>query len=67
GQLYAEQVGAHGQPYSLNLVVPPLAAVVLKPEAPPRIEAGPATEEAGEEPVAATGDAQAAVDASQPD
>lgn len=51
GQLYAEHVGAHGQSYSLNLVVPPLAALVFKPYVPPAVEAG--EEAAAEEPTEA--------------
>jgi 1,4-alpha-glucan branching enzyme len=68
GQIYAEHVGAHGQPYSLNLVIPPLAALILKPEAPPApVEAKPEAEQAGEETATATSDDQAAGDAAQPD
>jgi 1,4-alpha-glucan branching enzyme len=39
GRVEAELEGAHGYPFSLSLVLPPLAAVVLKPivEAPPAV------------------------------
>jgi hypothetical protein len=58
GQICAEPVGAHGQPYSLNLVVPPLAALILKPDiVPAMIEAEPETEEAGALPAATTTEA----------
>ncbi|MBL8659546.1 MAG: 1,4-alpha-glucan branching protein GlgB [Rhodospirillales bacterium] len=37
GRIHAETVGAHGQPYSLNLIVPPLATLILKPFVPPAV------------------------------
>jgi 1,4-alpha-glucan branching enzyme len=64
GQIYAEPVPAHGQPYSLNLVIPPLAALILKPEPlPAAIEAEPEAEPAA----VATSEAQAVGDGPQPD
>ncbi len=35
GEIHAEYVEAHGHPYSLNLIIPPLAALILKPLTPP--------------------------------
>jgi 1,4-alpha-glucan branching enzyme len=32
GDLYTDQHGAHGRPYSLRLVLPPLATIMLTPE-----------------------------------
>jgi len=64
GQIYAEPVPAHGQPYSLNLVIPPLAALILKPEPlPAAIEAEPEVEPAA----VVTSEAQAGGDGPQPD
>jgi len=34
GGIHADEIAAHGRPYSLNLTLPPLAAVFLKAEVP---------------------------------
>jgi 1,4-alpha-glucan branching enzyme len=39
GGIHADEIAAHGRPYSLNLTLPPLAAVFLKAEIPdPRFQ-----------------------------
>lgn len=47
GCVQAEEIATHGRPFSLNLVLPPLAAVVLKPMPPePEVVEEPEAEEA---------------------
>jgi 1,4-alpha-glucan branching enzyme len=59
GRVDAEPISTHGRPYSLNLVLPPLAALVLKPIPPEPI----AEEPIAEEPIAAEAQGEAKAEA----